>query len=282
MTAASTIAQALARNPSSGLERIAIRCLMLKALEREPDESAWLLAHDQDALPVEAALRFESALRRWRAGEPLAYITGSAAFYGMRLRVDPRVLIPRPDTEILVDWALALLPYAGQVSPSVLDLGTGSGAIALAVRRSRPDVRVIGVDASAEALEVARANAQKLGLTVDFRQGDWLIGETTRYDVIVANPPYIAEGDPHLPALAHEPLRALTAGVQGLDDLRRIVAQAPRCLQTRGWLVLEHGYDQGPAVRSLLDSAPWSQVQTRRDLAGHERCTAAQCTPDGI
>ncbi|MBU3739710.1 MAG: peptide chain release factor N(5)-glutamine methyltransferase [Rhodoferax sp.] len=281
MTATPTIAQALARAQSSGLNRHAVRCLVLQALEREPDETAWLLAHDQDALPAAAALRLESALRRLRAGEPLAYITGSVAFYGLRLRVDARVLIPRPDTETLVDWALALLPPAGRVRPSVLDLGTGSGAIALAVRQARPDVRVTGVDASAEALEVACANARRLGLMVDFRLGDWLIGETARYNLIAANPPYIAEGDPHLPGLTHEPLRALTAGDQGLDDLRRIVAQAPGCLQTGGWLVLEHGFDQGPAVRALLDSAPWSQVQTRRDLAGHERCTAAQRAPDG-
>ena len=280
MTATRTIAQALTRAQSSGLERLPVRCLMLQALQREPDETAWLLAHDQDALPVEAASRFESALQRLRAGEPLAYITGSVAFYGLRLGVDPRVLIPRPDTETLVDWALALLPPAGQVAPCVLDLGTGSGAIALAIRQARPDARVTGVDASADALAVARANAQRLELSVDFRQGDWLIGETARYDLIAANPPYIAEGDPHLPGLAHEPLRALTAGGEGLDDLRRIVAQAPGCLKSGGWLVLEHGFDQGPAVRALLDSAPWSQVQTRRDLAGHERCTAAQRAPD--
>ncbi len=174
-----------------------------------------------------------------------------------------------------MDWALELLPPAG----SVIDLGTGSGAIALAIQSQRPDARVSAVDASADALAVAQANAQRLGLQVAFSAGNWLEGQVQRHDLIVANPPYIAEDDPHLDQLGHEPRMALSSGPDGLEAIRTIVAQAPACLVPGGWLLLEHGWEQAPAVRALLAQAGFATVQSRRDLAGIERCSGGQRPP---
>ena len=188
--------------------------------------------------------------------------------------MDARVLDPRPDTETLVDWALELL--APLAAPRVLDLGTGSGAIALALQHQRPDAQVSAVDASTDALAVAQANAARLGLAVQFARGDWLRGVAGQFDVIVSNPPYIAAADPHLAALRHEPLQALASGADGLDDIRSIVAQAPTHLQPGGWLLLEHGWDQAEAVQALLRAAGGEQVQSRKDLAGIARCSGGQ------
>ncbi len=181
------------------------------------------------------------------------------------------MLVPRPDTETLVDWALDVL--AGRPAPAMLDLGTGSGAIALALQHARPDATVDAIDASAGALAVARANAGRLGLPVRFAQGDWLRGAARGYALIVSNPPYIAAGDTHLAALRHEPLEALAAGPDGLDDLRRIVQDAPAHLADGGWLLLEHGHDQAAAVRGLLAARGFDAVQSRDDLAGIARCS---------
>jgi release factor glutamine methyltransferase len=181
------------------------------------------------------------------------------------------VLVPRPDTETLVEWALQCLD--GRPAPAVLDLGTGSGAIALAIQHARPDARVAAVDASADALAVARANAARLGLPVRFAQADWLDGADHGLDLIVSNPPYIVAGDPHLAALRHEPLQALVSGADGLDDIRRIVRAAPEHLADGGWLLLEHGYDQAEAVRQLLAARGFAEVQSRADLAGIARCS---------
>ena len=223
--------------------------LLLHVLGQPTHARAWLLAHDTDPLPEAAADRLQALATRRLAGEPMAYLTGEKAFHGLTLRVDARVLDPRDDTETLVDWALALLPV--DAPRRVLDLGTGSGAIALAIAQQRPLAQVVAVDASADALAVARANAERLGLRVDMRRGDWLTpvaGE--RLDLIVSNPPYIADTDPHLPALAHEPRQALVSGADGLDDIRRIVAQAPAHLAPGGWLLLEHGWDQAGAAQA--------------------------------
>jgi release factor glutamine methyltransferase len=217
------------------------------------------------------------SLRR-AAGEPLAYIVGSKEFFGLALQVDARVLVPRPDTETLVNWALEVLQFPNvPAAPEILDLGTGSGAIALAIAHSLKTAgrrgHVVAVDASADALAVARDNATRLCLDLDFIQSHWLEEVSGHFHLIVSNPPYIASADPHLDALTHEPLAALAAGQDGLDDIREIVQQAPSSLLPGGWLLLEHGYDQAAAVRELLASEGFEQVQSRLDLAGIERCS---------
>ncbi|MCJ0765070.1 peptide chain release factor N(5)-glutamine methyltransferase [Variovorax terrae] len=269
-----TIAQALQAAAALGLERLDAQLLLLHALGRAEHGRAWLLAHDGDALPEAAQQQFQQLSQRRAAGEPLAYLTGRREFFGLALQVDARVLVPRPDTETLVEWSLQVL--AGQPGASVLDLGTGSGAIALALKHARPDAQVSAVDASAGALAVAQANAQRLGLEVAFRQGSWLAGTPGRYHLIASNPPYIAQDDPHLAALGHEPREALAAGPDGLDDLRAIVSQAPAHLHPGGWLLLEHGWDQAAAVRALLAQRGFGAVASHRDLAGIERCSGGQ------
>jgi release factor glutamine methyltransferase len=267
-----TVAQALAAAAALGLERLDAQLLLLHALGRPPGDRAWLLGHDTDALEPRAQSEHLALCRRRAGGEPLAYLVGHKEFFGLDLAVDARVLVPRPDTETLVEWALQVLPAEG----SALDLGTGSGAIALALKANRPRARVEAVDTSEAALEVARANAARLALDVRFVRAAWLAGNEERYDLVASNPPYVRDGDPHLAALRHEPLQALAAGRDGLDDLRSIVAQAPAHLRPGGWLLLEHGYDQAAAVRELLTGAGLRQVQSRRDLAGIERCSGGQ------
>jgi len=269
-----TVASALRQAMGLGCDRLDAQMLLLCALGRAAHDRAWLLAHDSEDLDANRHARFGAILERRLQGEPLAYITGHQEFHGLELQVDPRVLCPRADTETLVDWALELLPPSARV----LDLGTGSGAIALALKHRRADVHMHARDVRADALTVAQANAQRLGLTVEFSQGSWLEGVTERYDVVVSNPPYIAAADPHLAALIHEPLHALASGADGLDDLRSIIAQAPPHLMSGGWLLLEHGYDQAQAVGDLLRAAGFVEVQSRRDLPGIARCTGG-CWP---
>lgn len=272
MMDAPTVTQALRNAAATGLARLDAQMLLLHALGRATHDRAWLVAHDGDVLPLAAAQLFTGLCRRRAEGEPVAYITGVREFFGLALQIDARVLDPRPDTETLVEWALALLdrPMA------VADLGTGSGAIALALQSQRPQARVTAVDASADALAVARANATRLGLPVTFRLGSWLDGDTSHYGLIVSNPPYVATADPHLVALRHEPLQALASGIDGLADIRQIIQQAPGRLHPGGWLLLEHGHDQAQAVRSLLAAQGFTQVASRRDLAGIERCSGGQ------
>ena len=276
-----TLAECLRQAQAGGLARVDAQILLLNSLQRPLHDRAWLLAHDSDALSPEQEAAWQDALQRRLQGEPVAYITGRKDFFGLTLAVDARVLDPRPDTETLVEWALACLPESAPEtrSPRVLDLGTGSGAVALALQHARPDATVWAVDASEEALAVARANAARLQLGVQFIASDWLsavdIQRTGRFDLIVSNPPYVAEGDPHLAALTHEPLQALTSGPDGLDDIRQIIAQAPTFLSPGGWLLLEHGWDQAAPVQALLREAGFEQVQSRRDLGGIERCTGA-------
>ena len=270
-----TFTDALRAAQAQGLPRLEAQMLLLHVLGQPPQARAWLLAHDTDVLPTDAAARLAVLIRRRLAGEPVAYLTGVKAFHGLQLHVDARVLDPRDDTETLVDWALALLPPARPAQ--VLDLGTGSGAIALAVARQRPAAQVLAVDASPDALAVARGNAERLGLTVALRAGDWFAPVAgARFDLVLSNPPYIAEANPHLPALAHEPRQALVSGADGLHDIRRIVAGAPAHLAPGGWLLLEHGWDQAGAVRELLAAAGLAQVQSRRDLGGVERCSGGR------
>ena len=282
-----TCAQALAAAQGQGLDRLDAQLLLLHALDKPASARSWLLAHDTDALASETRAAFDILIARRAAGEPLAYLVGSQEFFGLTLQVDARVLVPRADTETLVDWALELLQLPGALAvlpaPKILDLGTGSGAIALAVAHSlrqadRP-ASVVAVDASADALNVARANASRLQLALTFIESHWFHQVEGRFDLVLSNPPYIASADPHLAALRHEPLQALTAGADGLDDIRHIIDRAPQHLQPGGWLLLEHGYDQAEPVRELLSQRGFVQVQGRLDLAGIARCSGGQLPP---
>ncbi len=276
---APTCVQALAAAQVLGLDRLDAQLLLLHALGRPDSDRGWLLAHDGDTLGADTADQFRRLSLRRAAGEPLAYIVGHKEFFGMDLAVDARVLVPRPDTETLVDWALETLAGPGMPAAArVLDLGTGSGAIALALKKTRPALDVTAVDASAGALAVARANAGQLGLDIRFIEGSWLDNVSGHFHLIASNPPYVASDDAHLAALAHEPKNALVAGPDGLDDIRTIIAQAPAHLQPQGWLMLEHGYDQAAAVRELLGARGFGQVQSRADLAGIARCSGG-CWP---
>ncbi len=236
---------------------------------------AQLYARRDEALPAAAATRFAALIERRRAGEPLAYLTGAQGFWTLTLQVTSAVLVPRPETELLVEWALERLPAT--TTAEVVDLGAGSGAIALALAAERPMARVTATDISAEALQVARDNARQARLMVDFRHGHWWQAcAGAHFDLAVANPPYIAGGDPHLPALRHEPLLALCDGADGLQALTEIIGAAPTHLHQGGWLMVEHGHEQGAAVRALFTAAGFADVMTRRDLEQRERATGGR------
>jgi release factor glutamine methyltransferase len=262
-----TVRQALVQ---CGLAPIDANVLLAHALGRD---RAWLLAHATDELPQQAFDVFFAAARRRRDGEPVAYLTGRREFHGFDLDVTPDVLIPRPETETLVDAALAHL--ATDAPQRVLDLGTGSGAIALAIARARPHAQVLGVDQSDAAIAVARGNAERLAIgNARFAHSDWFdaLGDM-RFDVIAGNPPYIAAGDPHLVEgdLRFEPRAALTPGGDGLDALRAIIGRASAHLAPAGTLLVEHGHDQSDAVHALFIDAGARDVRRHRDLAGHWR-----------
>jgi len=231
-----------------------------------------VVARDERVLTPEEQGDFENLLARRMAGEPLAYLTGTKEFWSLEFEVTPAVLVPRPETELLVEWALAL------PGDAFLDLGTGSGAIALAMAHERVHAAITATDRSREALTVADRNARRLGLErVEFLEGGWWAPVAGRlFDVIVSNPPYVAENDPHLAELKFEPALALTSGPDGLDALRAIVAGAPRHLHAGGWLLVEHGSQQGAAVRELFQAAGFASIETRRDLANLERATGGR------
>jgi len=228
-----------------------------------------LIAFPERAVEPDAAARFAALATRLRDGEPLAYLLGSREFYGRVFGVTPDVLIPRPETELLVDSARALLREAP--APRVLDLGTGSGCIAITLALECPHAQLTAVDASARALAVARANAAALRAQVEFVTGDWYEPLSGCFDLIVANPPYIAATDPHLAALKCEPIQALTAGDDGLRCLQTIARQAPAFLRPGAHLLVEHGHDQGEAVRRLFAEAGLLKIRSLRDAAGIER-----------
>lgn len=237
--------------------------------------AARIAAYPEDTLTPEQAERFADLLARRAAGEPVAYLLGVREFYGRDFQVSPAVLIPRPETELIVDLVRERVPAGA--APAILDLGTGSGALAVTLALELPLATVTAVDFSSAALGVARANAEALGARVRFVESDWFaalaVGE--RFGVIVSNPPYVADGDPHLAEgdVRFEPASALTSGPAGLDDIVRIVAAAPAFLEPEGWLLLEHGYDQALAVRELLAAGGFAEVASARDLAGIERIT---------
>ena len=271
MNSIMTLAQCLEQAHARGMARVDAQMLLLHCLQRPVHDRAWLLAHDCDKLTPAQHTAWQSALTRRLQGEPVAYITGFKSFFGLTLQVDARVLDPRPDTETLVEWALACLPHEGP--QRVLDLGTGSGAVALALQRERPDWHLTAVDASVDALAVASANAKRLKLPVLCVLSHWMDAIPGPFELIVSNPPYVADGDPHLAALTHEPLQALTSGADGLQDIRQIIAQAPSRLTPGGWLLLEHGWDQAPAVQDLMRQVGLMNIESRQDLAGVDRCT---------
>ncbi len=256
---------------SSSEARIEAQVLLMRAFGNVP--RAWLIAHQTDMVAPEHLAVFETFLNRRLAGEPVAYILGEREFYGLTFKVSPVTLIPRPETELLVELALQRIPKHGAYR--VLDLGTGSGAIALSIAHARPDAEVVAVDASAAALEVAQFNTQQLGLgNVRLLHSDWfsaLRGE--RFDIIVSNPPYIAAADAHLTQgdVRFEPCSALASGADGLDDIRRICAQAKAHLNANGWLLFEHGYDQAARARALLQLSGFAGIFSARDLSGIER-----------
>ena len=256
-------------------ERADAEALLLHVLGQP---RSWLFAHADDALDMDVQTAFEALAARRAAGEPVAYLTGRRGFWTLELGVTPATLIPRPETELLVELALERLPRDAAIR--VADLGTGSGAIALAIASERPRAQVVATDASADALAVARRNAQRLGIgNVRFVQGDWLAplaGE--RFALIVSNPPYIEAADPHLAQgdLRYEPAAALASGADGLDDIRRIVTGAPAHLDAGGWLLFEHGWNQGDAARALLREAGYVQVFTAQDLEARDRVSGGR------
>src|SRR5574338_888598 len=239
--------------------------------------AAGLVTRSGDVLDARELGRFEELVKRRETGEPVAYLIGEREFYGRTFKVTPAVLIPRPETELLVELALARCVDRRQ--PRLLDLGTGSGILAVTLALELPDASVCAVDRSRAALWVAMANAARAGASVSFVESDWFAGlGDERFDLIVANPPYVAAGDPHLVEgdLRFEPRSALAAGPEGLDDLQRIIAGAPAYLEAGGWLLLEHGYDQAAAARARLLDAGFVDVATWRDLAGIERVTVGR------
>jgi release factor glutamine methyltransferase len=267
------------RTARGRIEPAEAELLLLHALGQR--ERAWLFAHGGDAMPAQAVARFEALVLRREHGEPVAYLLGHRGFWTLELQTTPAVLIPRPETELLVEQALLRIPP--ERTAHVADLGTGSGAIALALASERPGAHVVATDASLEALELAAANARAHTIgNVEFRCGDWwspLAGE--RFDLVASNPPYIADSDPHLSQgdLRFEPHAALASGEDGLDAIRAIAAGAPAHLHPGGWLLLEHGWEQGSAVRALLHEAGLVDVATHRDLERRDRVTLGRAHP---
>jgi len=266
-------------------ERIDAELLLLCALGKP---RSWLFAHADDAVDAGVAVDYAALVERRAAGEPVAYLVGRRGFWTLDLEVTPATLIPRPETERLVELALERLPPGA--AARVADLGTGSGAVALALASERPQARVVATDASAAALAVARRNAQRLGIhNVRFAQGDWLAPlQDECFDLVVSNPPYIEAGDPHLAQgdLRFEPASALASGDDGLDDIRRIVHDARTVLVPGGWLLFEHGWNQGAGARALLHDACYARVFTARDIEARDRvsggCRPAQQPPSTL
>ncbi len=267
----------LAENVNSGEAKLEAQLLLQNLLKVN---RAWLISHQNDALQPNIHEAYRALINRRVNGEPIAYIIGVREFYGLSLKVTPATLIPRPDTETLVDAALAKIPL--QKNLNICDLGTGTGAIALAIAKHRPQASILALDASQAALDIAIENAQNLKIpNVDFILSDWFSAlnqkdSTQKFDIIVSNPPYIETSDEHLRQgdLRFEPKSALESGQDGLDDIRNIISQAPQYLNAPGWLLFEHGYNQAEKVAALLQQAGFSKVSHAQDLAGINRVTS--------
>lgn len=257
------------------LPRLEVQMLMAHVLGRP---RVWLIAHDDHVLSEQQFEQFHQLGQRRTAGEPMAYLVGEREFMGLAFEVSPAVLIPRPETELLVQSALEAID--GVAAPQVLDLGTGSGAIAVAIAHARPDARVWATDISADAIDLAQRNAARHGVKVEFVRGSWfdaLAKAELSFDVIASNPPYIAAGDLHLKQgdLRFEPIGALTDGHDGLSVYRLLASNSGQFLRLDGHLCVEHGFDQGTAVAGLLRDAGFLQIKTIKDMAGHPRVTTA-------
>jgi release factor glutamine methyltransferase len=276
------IAEAMRHALSTEVDRLDAALMLARITRQAPgtDARTWALAHDDRPLTEAEEHTWRHWLTRRAAGEPLAYLLGEKEFYGLSLHVSPAVLVPRPDTETLVDWALEHLAapgWAATESPRVMDLGTGSGAIALAVKQHAPHAQLHASDRSAAALAVARGNGQRMGLAVQWHEANWWQGVSEyNFHLVLSNPPYIEEGDTHLQALQFEPASALSAGPTGLDDLRAIIDSSLARLVPGGCLLLEHGHEQSEAVAAMLTAAGFVQVSSRCDLAGIARCTGGR------
>lgn len=270
-----TVAHALQFGQQAGLPRLDVQLLLLHSLGRALQQRAWLISHDDAELTQQQLTQFEALLAKRQDGVPIAYLTGQKEFFGLPLHITSATLDPRPDTETLVEWALEVLQ--GTTQPRVLDLGTGSGAIALAIQSQRPDAQVWAVDQSLAALQVAQDNGARLALPVQWLHGSWLepvvAAQLAAFDLIVSNPPYIRPDDVHLPQLRHEPLQALVSGQHGLHDIGVIAQAAPAHLKPGGMLLLEHGWDQAQDVATVLQRAGLEHIAHRLDLAGHIRCS---------
>ena len=238
--------------------------------------ASWLIAHDTDALTSRQHAHFQTLLERRLGGEPIAYITGKREFFGRVFHVTPAVLIPRPETELLVETVLAQIPMQQPIE--ILELGTGSGCIAISLALERPLAQITATDKYEEALEVAKMNAQNLGAQITFLKSDWFSALTHRqFDLIVSNPPYVAGDDAHLLRgdVRFEPRTALASGLKGMDDLAHLISRTPSFLKNQAGIYLEHGYDQTRAIAELLKQAGFSRLHTAKDLAGHDRVSSA-------
>ncbi len=269
-----------ARLQDAGIEAPGLEARMLLGAATGLD-TAQLIAHGTDPATAEQAGRADTLCQRRCAGEPMAHILGRRSFWTLDLGVSPACLIPRPETELLVEQALLAIDTLATDTPRVLDLGTGPGTIILALKSERPRIRAFASDRSHAALQQAQTNARDLGLPVGLWQGDWLdaLTPTAGLDIITCNPPYIDPDDPHLTRgdLRFEPRSAVAADAHGLADLYRVIDTARPHLNRGGWLLLEHGFDQGPAVRDRLQQAGYRAIRTLRDPAGHERTTLGMC-----
>ena len=268
---ATTLAGALR---DSGLDAVDARALLRHVIGCE---EAWLISHPDRQLSAKEQEAYATLRARRAAGEPVAYLTGSREFFSLAFKVTPAVLIPRPETELLVETVLDRIP--ADAPWRVLDLATGSGCVAIAIARQRPRAQVTATDVSPAALAVARENAARHGVNIEFVESDWFAALSgRRFDLIVANPPYVAEGDPHLDEgdLRFEPRNALVAGSAGLDGIEVIVEQSPRHLAAGGWLLFEHGHEQGACSRVLLTAAGYDDIATFRDLADIERVSGGR------
>ncbi|MFN2338752.1 MAG: peptide chain release factor N(5)-glutamine methyltransferase [Gammaproteobacteria bacterium] len=270
-----------ALSASSESPRLDAELLLAHALGKE---RSYLRSWPERCPTATETAEFHALLARRQAGEPVAHLLGVREFWSLDLQVTPDTLIPRPETELLVERALLHIP--ADRPASVADLGTGSGAIALAIASERPRARILAIDLSAAALAVARRNAAAHAIhTVEFQEGDWCVGlPADSFDVILSNPPYIAAQDPHLAQgdARFDPRGALVSGADGLDDLRRLIPAALACLKPGGWLLVEHGYDQGPALLRLFEAAGYQDVQDHADLAGNSRMTEGKRPQQGV